>query len=388
MCANIQLTVRSVSDYIIRQVDVVRPGQEVAQSLVVASKSARWELSSRERFLELAARLTRDDRECLRLKAEIIHRQSILMRLRGDTKGSERAIEAFLSNLPADELASENFAALHLSQATNRAYDFRFSEAHVELKKWISSFEHQERQQTLIWDQIFCVGRLMRGEGRFEEARACFESCLETPELRDSKRFLIKFAVADLYCELAYIHPNTPYLSQTASILEPEINGLTQASGQHLKGFRRLLLSLTEVKIRQGHSSEADLLSRQLLAIYNNLREPDIVDRLGHVRTLIALARISPTLEDAAERWKDVLVWNELYNPLEEEVFTCAVAYLFLCLTWYKLGNLDTSLVFFRMRVLERQRRQYLIPGIGTYLLHEVCEELQSTSQWRVDIRP
>ncbi|QSS60252.1 hypothetical protein I7I51_05049 [Histoplasma capsulatum] len=214
----------------------------------------------------------------------------------------------------------------------------------------------------------------MRGEGRFKEAKICFDTCLWTPGLRESKRFLVQSALADLYCELDYLQMEKQafYLSRAKAMVEPEIERLRLLSGQHLEGFRRLLLSLVEVKIRQGYYWDSDLLTRELITIYDNLREPDIVDRLGHVRALIAFARVAPSPEDALERWKDVLLWNRFYNPLEEEVFTCGVVYLFL---WFKLGDIDKSTECFQnaMQVIERKQRQFLIPGIGTYLFHDVC---------------
>lgn len=49
------------------------------------------------------------------------------MRLKGYTKASKRAIKAFLSTLPnALEVPSKDVAALHMSQAVNHAYNFRF----------------------------------------------------------------------------------------------------------------------------------------------------------------------------------------------------------------------------------------------------------------------
>ncbi|OAX84476.1 hypothetical protein ACJ72_01147 [Emergomyces africanus] len=100
-------------------------------------------------------------------------------------------------------------------------------------------------------------------------------------------------------------------------MVELEIKRLRLSSGQHRKGFRRLLLSLMEGSEHSGP--------------------------IGYVRALIAFARFTPSPEDALKSWKDILLWNKFYNPLEEEVFTCDVIYLFLCITWYKLGDTDKS---------------------------------------------
>lgn len=196
-------------------------------------------------------------------------------------------------SLYSDEVPSEDITALHLSQAANYAYNFAFSEAHTEAKKCMTNQRLSIRQECLLWDHIFCVGRIFRGEGHFQEAKRCFETCLQSIGISEAKHLLAKSAVADVYCGLAYLEATTSYLHQAELMLELEITRLRQLSRQHLKGFRRLLASLTEVRIRQGRHNEANLLSTELIAIYHSLTEPDIVDRLGHVRMLIAMARIS-----------------------------------------------------------------------------------------------
>jgi len=78
---------------------------------------------------------------------------------------------------------------------------------------------------------------------------------------------------------------------------------------------------------------------------------------------------------------------NRIHNPFEEEVFTCGVAYLFLYVTWHRLGNMDLSSEYSRRArsVMERQQRQLLIPGMGTYVLDDVCQEIQSETGWSVE---
>lgn len=253
----------------------------------LATPSAGCQECSRETFFEFPEDSVRS-RSHLQLEAKDTYRRSSKMRLEGETDSSEFLIRTFLSRLRtrADELAYEDLASLHLSQANNHAYNFRLSEAHDEVKKWCPSSESpNERQQDLLWDQLFCVGRILRGEGRFEEAKIFFETCLRYFGLSRSRRFLAKSAIADLYCELAYLQPEmgTKYLSLAQEIVKPEIELVRQSSSQHLKGYWRLLLSLTEVKIRLCHYCEAALLLRELLDIYHSLGEPDIVDCLGHV---------------------------------------------------------------------------------------------------------
>ncbi|KAI0868107.1 hypothetical protein GGS24DRAFT_507121 [Hypoxylon argillaceum] len=125
-------------------------------------------------------------------EAEITCQQSIVLRRRGEVECSRRTIETFLlsPHITSAEISSENFVALYLSQALNHIYAFRFSEAHTELEKWAPGNPLTEWQGNLVWEQVFSVGRVMRGEGRFEEAAVCFEICLRNPELSKLKKYL------------------------------------------------------------------------------------------------------------------------------------------------------------------------------------------------------
>ncbi|OBT55414.1 hypothetical protein VE04_03611 [Pseudogymnoascus sp. 24MN13] len=325
--------------------------------------------------------------QCLRQRAEITYQQSVLLRLKGNIMDSVHIIETFLLSLNNSELANGDLVALHLSQATNHAYCFNFEEAHQEIKKCIPVYGLPGKEEHLLWDQILCAGRILRGEGHFEEAKVCFESCLRTPGLRQYKRLLVTSALADVYCELDGLgREDDAYLSRANIMVGVEVEKLKLASSQHLKGYWRLLLSHVEIKIKQGYHDDAEDLIRELLARFGSLQEPDIMDRLGHVRALIAFARVSPSVYDALHRWNDVLVWNRYYNPLEEEVFTCAVVYLFLCITSYNLGDIDQSVESFNkaVRVVDGKGPQFLIPGVGTYLFHSVSSCVESTTGWRL----
>ncbi|KUI57022.1 hypothetical protein VP1G_04347 [Cytospora mali] len=114
------------------------------------------------------------------------------------------------------------------------------------------------------------------------------------------------------------------------------------------------------VKILKGQLDAAEGLVSELLLIYSGLQDPDIIDRLGHVRTLIAFARLPASSHDTLKRWQDVLIWNQFYNPGEEDVFTCGVVYLFLCIAWHRLGQDErsTECLLHAERIVEDKTRQ------------------------------
>lgn len=366
-------------------------GNDVVETLLAASRFGA--LGRRQHLLSMAAKSMRDPGN-IPLQAEIAHQESVLLRLKGDICGSKRRIQDFLNrSSPEPDLRSHFiFGLLHLSQATNHAYDFDFDQAHEETLRWELPSNHTPRHMDVYWGQVYVAGRTFKGQGYFNEAKQCFESCLAIDGLRESKRILIKSNLADLYSELDHLQrkgsnsdnsnqcavPGIPFLDNAEEMVLPEVERL-RARGQHSKGLRRLLLALIEVEIRRDRFDNAGTLIMEILGIYSRLTEPDVIDRLGHVRALIALARISP-LSEAEGRWSDALYWNRRYNPVEEEVFTCGVVYLFICSIRFKLGNLDGSRIAFNhaTKVLYGKLPQFLIPGVGTYLSESVWLQINS----------
>jgi tetratricopeptide (TPR) repeat protein len=243
-------------------------------------------------------------------------------------------------------------------------------------------------------EQLFCKGRILRGEGRFDQATDCFERCFATAKLPTSKRILFISHLSDLYCELdfqqranAYQSAYPTYTAKGRKIVEHEI-GKMRDCGWPLPSLRRLLLSLLEVEIRQERYKKAESIITELLGIYSRIPEPDINDRLGHVRALIAKARISPLVEMEA-RWDSALLQNRTYNPEEEEVFTCGVIYLFITLARLQHENVNGAKLIFEkaVQVIRRRPPQFLIPGIGTYLFQFVTSNLHSGAGWNLPWR-
>ena len=187
-------------------------------------------------------------------------------------------------------------------------------------------------QSDVLWEQVFCAGRILRGEGHFEKAQQCFESCLGTSKLPEARKIHVASTLADLYCELDYqserrlISLEEEYLVKAKAIIEPDF-GCIWGHGRHSKGFRRLLLSSIEIEIKQDRRSEAESLIKELLKIYDELPEPDIVDRLGHVRalTLLHASPPCPTRKGGGKphrsrtrcmRWYEIATWGSEINDI------------------------------------------------------------------------
>jgi hypothetical protein len=95
--------------------------------------------------------------------ATIVHQRSVALRLLGDSHQAEHEVLSFFEK--TSDVPELLLKSLQLSLAESRVYQFRHHEAHeiarsVEVGGDISEFQ-------LLWDHIYCVGRIMRGRGEF-----------------------------------------------------------------------------------------------------------------------------------------------------------------------------------------------------------------------------
>lgn len=318
-----------------------------------------------------------------------VYRTSLRLRSSGRISESERMITEFLDSQTHNVKDESRHALgfLSLSQARNAIYRFDFSKASEESRKWQPSDGTLSGHELfLLCDQLSINGRILKGKGHFAEAKRCFEGCLATPGLTKSKRTIAICHLSEIYCELDYVTQNPvselgsqlQYLSQGRVIIQSQI-ACDGTYDQDSRNLRRLLLALTEIEIRQGRSDEAERWINKLLGIYSTIEEPNIDDKVGHVRTLMARARISE-LHEAENKWTDALLRNKIYNPVEEEVFTCGFIYLCIASVRSRLGDIANSREMFQRaeRVIRKKRPQFLMPGVGTYLFDTVRSELKS----------
>ena len=359
------------------------------EALVAASKFGG--MSNRRYLLSVASELQKDP-EQTDLRAMIVYRESVLLRFSKKISESQRAIQQFL-DCPftvATPRLQCLVGLLHLSQAENWAYQFKYQEVYEEAQKWEPGDNPTDMRLYVLRTKLSVLGQSYKGAGLFEYAKSAFEGCLAAMKPHDSERYLIKSNLADVYCELDYLKrkesviPDSVYLQEAEQIVSTEIESLRTRSGSS-KHLRRLLLSLIEIEIIRGQPSVAERLIKEILAIYNRLTEHDTNDQVGHVRALIALARISAPSERVV-RWQTAYHWNKIYNPSEEDVFTCGVIYLFISLAHLQLGDKHESWASFdrASEIIRKKKPQFLMPGVGTYLYDFARRELWSAAGWQL----
>jgi tetratricopeptide (TPR) repeat protein len=361
---------------------------EVIETLLAASKYGPL---ARQRRILLRVKPLLKVSVSDHLQAEAIHQQSVISRLEGDITNSNRLLQEFLDHSEmATRLESRHILGLlHLSRAANYAYLFDFVSADKELKMWSPPTNITEKILDVVWSQIHAAAGISRGQGHFEVARTFYESCLKQQPLSESKRYLALSHLADTYVEVDHLQQSTPQytedlLVKAETLIRPIVERL-RLHAPRSKGFRRLLLSLSEIEIRRNRFDAAKHLLQEVSNIYATLVEPDIVDRLGHVRAFIALARIAP-FSEAESCWMNALNLGRRYNPDEEEVFIVALIFLFLCFTRLRNGDQEGGKAAFDYAagICRTKPPQYLIPGAGTYLFDYTQHQIVSIAGWRL----
>lgn len=364
---------------------------EVIETLLAASKFVS--LARRHLILSLVDQLL-EKTDSTHLQAEAVYLRSVVLRLKGDITGSNKLLQEFLDQADiATRLQSHSILGLlHLSQATNHAYNFDFLLADKEAKMWMpTEVDGTKKQLDVIWSQIHSVGRILRGQGHFQTACHFFERCIQGEPLRESKRHLALAHLVDTYIEVDYLQRREIHSKSTGELLDraeklirPEIENLRSRTPRS-KGYRRLLLSLSEIEIRKSQFAAAEHLLVEVSGIYGKLIDLDIVDRLGHVRALITLTSISP-LSEAETRWNNALSLGRRYNPLEEEVFTVAFIHLFICVVRLQHRNSEGAKAAFDYAagICRTKPPQFLIPGAGTFLFGDAQRQIELLAGWKL----
>lgn len=97
-----------------------------------------------------------------------------------------------------------------------------------------------------------------------------------------------------------------------------------------------------EVNIRQGSYRDADVGARELLAIYDNSCEPDMI--------VLDMSGLSSPLHMSPRLWRMRWAGGQMpwfgagsTTPFEEEIFTCRVVYSFIGVVCYAPGEFERS---------------------------------------------
>jgi tetratricopeptide (TPR) repeat protein len=265
----------------------------------------------------------------------------------GDVPGSEKVLAVF-SELAASADGAENaqktarYNALRceiiISRSENLVRDWQLEDARRELSKWCtlqqSSVSTLEKITALERDTI--MGKILKYQGRFEEALLLLEPLLEDRSLpfQGSGWYCVLLSnVADLQCEMGRPDEAEKLLNENLQIM---INNKTE----DLATGRRLRLSLAESLLSRQKYNDAEKVWLQLLKTYETTPRVDYATAVNKFRVLIGLARV----HHMQGRWERALErWRQAENMDVAKKSSLALLHLSVSYLLHKLGQHSDS---------------------------------------------
>lgn len=310
------LRVLSEYDKLAPAEDPIQFPHELATTILAASRflDKNWKLEAIERAKELLA----GDQDPY-MNAYLTSRSSSVFRMTGLRDKSNQVLQEFVQStvLAGHDHGWEKDARynalrgdLIISYTQNMLRQGKLEESENELFEWTplnpDNPSTLEKITSRARDTI--LGRVLRFQGRFEEALELVEKVLENSHSDDNFEgtgwyHVLVSGVADLYCELGREE-------EAEALVQSELKAMTEDGIQDISSGRRLQRSLAETFLGRNMFPEAEkvlLHLRDLNESTTNIAPPD---NLGVYRTWTSLARVAhlqSNWAEALEYWSEGL---------------------------------------------------------------------------------
>ncbi|KAL9121255.1 MAG: hypothetical protein Q9187_002190 [Circinaria calcarea] len=350
--------------------------REVASMLLAASRfsDTSWKLHAINRVKDLL----QGDSDCY-MHAWAVHRESALLRMFGNPKQSNQALETFIHGtvfpghdvgLESDPKWNAQRGGLVVSFAENLIQDGDLTRAKNELLEWEPIYPKfpSTLESLVLRSRNVALGKILRCEGHFSDALSYLtdvlgESAYDQSYEGTGERRLLLCNIADLYCEL-----DQPTSAQ--EILQLELKEMSEGECKNVSSGRRVQLSLIESLLRLRMFDKAEESSWNLEPAYEAISNPDALTSISHFRLWTGLARISHLTcrwEEALPRWRRALKiledrkWVPSYNS---GIVRFSISHVL-----YKLQDFqESSAMMEKAKIdLDSEGRKFWIVSLGSY---------------------
>ncbi|KAL9119009.1 MAG: hypothetical protein Q9187_004436 [Circinaria calcarea] len=362
--------------------------REVCSTLLAASRfsTTAWKRTAIER----AKRILATDTDCY-LHAWAAHRESALLRMLGEIDNSNQALIMFVHStvfpghdkgLEANSSWNAQRGDLVISYAENLAQQNDLIRAKQELLGWkpIDPTDPSTMERLVLRSRNINLGKMLRYEGRFQDALSYLEDLLHESELDGLYegtgwgRTLLS-NVADLLIEL-----DRP--GDAEALLMPELTRMASRGCHNVSSGRRLQLALIEGFMKRGMYDRAEENLLKLQRVYEAIADPDTLPKKGIFRVWTSLARISHSRSDwnkAISGWQQAL--EALDVPEWQKGFNAGLVRYSLAYALFMIGSVQESsevLKVARMN-LESEGRKFWIVGFNSYWHDFIIERITTT---------
>ena len=302
-------------------------------------------------------------------QAQLAYRESCILRMAGNVPGSEKALVAF-SELAASAGGAENAQTtprynavrgeIIISRSENLVRDWKLEDARRELSKWciLQQFSESTLEKITALERDTIMGKILKYQGRFEEALRLLESLLQDGSLpfKGSGWYCVLLSnVADLQCELG--RPD-----EAERLLNDQLQIMINRKTDDISTGRRLRLSLAESFLARRMYDNAKRVSLELLTTYETIRRVDYATAVNRFRALIGLARV----HHMQAQWEQALVrWRQAESMKVAKKSTLAILQLSMSYVMHKLGQQNDShaMAFNALSIIDGEARTFWIAG-------------------------
>ena len=322
------------------------------------------------------------------LHACIAHRESTLYRVLRRLDLSSLVIGDFLnaktlSAYETDEASARVHAQighLRVSSAINLMQQEKLNEAVDELHTWepLNSVYPLISERIVLYHRNLTLGKVLRYQGHFLAALKYLTQSFRLAEGED----LLNEVRCDLLCNLGDVHIELNEPIHAKSLLQAELNHLSNRGQGYSKESRLLTLSLAEAFMRQAQYNNAEAL---YLEIQANQTIMSGLTRVGRLRLYIGLARtshIKSEWADAYRYWNGALKLLNEHYPVHNGHTSAMILYSMHHLLLQK-GDLELSQKSLdEMKQMESLAKpegcQFWIAGLSSYWFDYIRSELSN----------
>jgi tetratricopeptide (TPR) repeat protein len=300
------------------------------------------------------------------LSLAIVEVRSVTHRAAGRLQESSDLIKRMTRNTQYADIRTHcQRGRLALSLAENALLCELYQEAESSLCGWeVESEPPTQLELQVLRMKNTVVGRVSRYKGDFQHAAECLETCLQGVQT-EAARYHVAYHLADVYCELG-----NPKAAE--QVLQSDTRRLELEGALASKVTRRLFLPLAEALILENKWKDAESKLTVLTHIFDQIVCSDFSDQLGHVRSIIGLARIAhhdSNYRETVDRITKAFSLIKDYKTFEEFTFYGGFLHRLQASAYQKMGKNREAEESLGLSKRYNQEPRHFMTGIGTYVL-------------------
>ncbi|PYH46386.1 LipA and NB-ARC domain protein [Aspergillus saccharolyticus JOP 1030-1] len=305
--------------------------------------------------------------------------ESKILRLQGKFKQSYTVLENHIHNIALPGLdealvsdvrwnATKGDIVVSFAETLIREGDLQRAQEELNVWQPIHPEAPSSMELLVLQSRDVMIGRILRNQGRFQEALPYLEQILSRFSAEDyyvstGWQMNLISNITALYCEVG-----RPKEAET--LIEKPLEISLKNGWYNISTGRQLRLGLIESFIRRGLLVRAEQCLTELLSVVERITDPDVSQSTQHFRVWVGLARISHLqgqLETALARWQRAS--ELLRNSGWDQGFNHGVVLYSIAQILSRIGRYDEcqQVIKQAQKNIADEKGRYWIVGLGSY---------------------